>query len=136
MTLVFIVVLGVSIVGMVSLLLLKHWELTTGHVLGGRARPALGALMHHALVWGEQVLPELLRRWIENSLNLAQMLLHRLTALAVVLVERLLERTLNLLRRKTQVRSGEGQASAFLREVSAHKKQLLKSSRDRAIYEE
>ncbi len=136
MTLFFIVTLAVAVVGMISLLMLKRWELSTGHVLGGRARPALGALMHRTLVWGEQVLPKLLRYWAEYSFRFAQVLLHRLTAFLVVFAERLLERTLNLLRRKTQVRTGEGQARAFLREVSAHKKQLLKNSHSHAIYEE
>jgi len=136
MTLFLIAVLAVSIAGMTSLLVLKRWELTTGHIVGGRARPALGAFMYRMLAWVEHVLPGLAREWAAHALRLMRAALHRLAALLVVFAERTLEKTLGLLRRTTQVPQSDSQASAFLREVSAHKKQLLKSSRKRAIYEE
>lgn len=128
--------LGVSIVGMTSLIALKRWELASGHVLGGRVRPAVGALMHRVLVWGEFVLPGLLRYWISAGYRYVRSLFHRLSALAVVVAEHLLERALRVLRRNTQVPRSDTEASAFLREVSAHKKQLLKNTRKRVIYDD
>lgn len=128
--------LGVSITGMLSLLALKRWELATGHVVGGRARPALGALAHRALTWAEYALPALFGEWVRRAARYLRGTLHRLAALVVVLFERFLERTLRVVRRKTQVPPGEVEASAFLREVSAHKKELLKGTRKRAIYED
>lgn len=136
MTFFLIGTLAVSVVGMVSLLLLKHLELTTGHVLGGRLRPVVGAAAARSLAWGQYVLPGLAHMWLRRAAHRLRALLHWLVALAVLLAERGLERTLRMLRRNTQVPPGEVQASAFLREVSAHKKQLLKSARKRAIYED
>lgn len=137
MALFFIATLAVSIAGMVSLLALKRLELSTGYVLGGRMRPAIGAWMHRVLSWAEYALPGLLRQWLRHGVRLAHTFLHRVAALAVVAVERLLETTLRLLRRKTQVPRGDAQASAFLREVSAHKKQLLKGShKSNTIYDD
>lgn len=134
----FTTTLIISIVGMVGLLILKQWELSTGVVLGGRLRPALGAWMHRTLVWFEYTLPMLAKQWLYRTKTYTRTLIHRLAALAVVLVERGLERVLKRLRHNTSVPRNDAQASAFLREVSAHKKQLLKSTRKKqeATYEE
>lgn len=136
MVLFFTSTLAISVVGILSLLLLKQWELSTGHVLGGRVRPAIGAAAHKLLSWVEYVLPglvkEALRRWFRN-LNA---FVHRLTALVVLLAERGLEQVLGQLKTKTQIRRSDAEASPFLREVSEHKKQLLKQAKKRAIYEE
>ena len=91
-----IVVLAASIVGMVSLLALKRLELSTGFVLGGRARPAVGALVHRALSWLEFILPGLLRQWLKRGWYLGRAILHRAAALLVVAAERLLEASLRL----------------------------------------
>jgi hypothetical protein len=61
---------------------------------------------------------------------------HRLAALAVLLVERVLEKLLGTLRHKTQVPRADAEASSFLRQVSEHKKQLIKTARKRAIYDD
>lgn len=122
---------------MVGLLVLKQWELSTGRVIGGRARPALGAWMHQTLVWFEYTLPMLVKQWLYRTKVYTRTLVHRLAALAVVLIERGLERVLKRLRHNTSVPRNDAQASAFLREVSAHKKQLLKSTRKKQpTYEE
>ena len=137
MTLFLIVVLCVSLVGMVSLLGLKRWEMQTGRVVLSTWRPHIGALAHQALGWVEYTLPGLLRQWLAEVETFAHNFLHRLSALLVVLVERGLERLLRLLRRTTAVPRNDTEASAFLREVSAHKAELLRSARKReAIYEE
>jgi len=133
----FTTTLIISIVGMVGLLVLKQWELSTGHVLGGRLRPALGAWMHRTLNWFEYTLPMLAKRQYHRSRLYMRALIHRLTALMVVLIERGLERVLRGLRHTTSVPRNDAQASAFLREVSAHKKQLLKTTRKKQpTYEE
>ncbi len=137
MTIFFTTTLVVSIVGMLALLVLKRWELSTGHVLGGRLRPALGAAMHRTLNWFEYTLPMLAKRQYHRSRLYMRALIHRLAALMVVLLERGLERVLKRLRHNTNVPRNDAQASAFLREVSAHKKQLLKSTRKKqTLYEE
>ena len=128
--------LVISILGLVSLLTLKRWEMTTGHVLGGQMRPKVGVFAHRALGWFEQALPALARRWGSEAVLFVRAFLHRLAALGVVVIERVLERLLKLLRRKTAVPRNDENASAFLREVSAHKAQLLRSARKGAIYEE
>lgn len=132
----FTTTLIVSIAGMVGLLALKQWELSTGIVLGGRMRPAVGAAIHRALVWVEYVLPGLVKHWWARMWLYAHTTTHRFSALAVVGIERALERSLKLLRRTTTVPRTDTEASAFLREVSAHKKQLLKSTRKKVTYEE
>lgn len=114
---------------MLALLVLKRWELSTGHVLGGRLRPALGAAMHRTLNWFEYTLPMVAKRQYHRSRLYMRAFIHRLAALVVVLLERGLERVLKRLRHTTTVPRNDAQASAFLREVSAHKKQLLKSTR-------
>jgi len=126
-----------SILGMVGLLVVKQWELSTGMVLGARFRPALGALMHRTLNWFEYTLPMLVKQSWYRSVLYVRTVFHRLAALVVVVTERVLERTLKGLRHNTSVPRNDTEASAFLREVSAHKKQLLKSTRQKKVtYEE
>ena len=129
--------LVISIAGLVSLMALKRWEMATGKILGGSLRPKVGARAHRGLSWLEHALPGLVRQWIAEGGRYARVMFHRFAALAVLLVERGLEKFLQLIRVKTSVKHSDAQASAFLREVSAHKKQLLKSSRNkRVIYDE
>lgn len=132
----FITTLGVSIVGMISLIVLKRWEDGSGRVLGGRARPKIGQWAHYTLTWFEYVLPALLRSGALATYAWARAFFHRLSALVVLITERGLERLLRGLRRNTAVPQNDENASAFLREVSAHKAELLRSARKRAIYEE
>ena len=130
MVLFFLTTLGVSVTGLLALILLKQWELSTGKMLAGSLRPAMHAFFHNVLVWFETVLPALLR---ERTSTLGKNLLavvHRTTALLVLLTERLLERTLRFVHRSTDVRHrAAGEASAFLREVAEHKRKLLRSER-------
>jgi hypothetical protein len=136
-TIFFISTLAISIFGLVLLLGLKRWELSTGRVIGGSVRPAVGVKAHQWLAWFENVMPALMRQWARDSFRYLEVVLHRFAALCVLLAERGLEKVLKLLRHKTTVKHSDTEASAFLREVSAHKKQLIKATRkQRSIYEE
>ncbi len=122
---------------MAALLGLKRWEMQTGRVVLSAWRPQVGALAHRALGWVEYTLPAILRHWLAEGEAFARNFLHRLSALIVVLTERGLEWLLRVLRRSTAVPRNDTEASAFLREVSAHKAELLRNSGTReAIYEE
>jgi hypothetical protein len=119
-----------SIVGLVSLLVIKRFELSTGAVFLGSVRPKVGALFHTTLVWVERSLPALAVSALEQSSARGRSLVHYLTAHAVIVAERMLERTLGVLRYLTQPQIGGStrQASSFLREVAEHKRKLLKHS--------
>ena len=136
MAIFFTTTLVISMAGMLSLLALKRWETTSGRVLGASLRPAVGAFAHRVLTWFEYVAPALVRQGINGGYRYLRAQLHRLVAFAVLVVEHLLERLLKLLRQRTQLHPSEKNASEFLREVSAHKKEIVKSARSRAIYEE
>lgn len=132
MAIFFTVLLGVSIVGMASLLLLKRYELNTGRIFLASSRPAIGAFFHRKLMWLEYVLPGLLRVGIQTLYKSARRLAHVWAAWLVVRLERVLERALHTVRQTTHVvpRTGE-RASAFLREVAEHKKKLQEDNPDR-----
>ncbi len=135
MALFFIILLGVSIAGLAALIAVKRWETASGRILWASVRPAVGATAHSALSWIERIAPALIRQWGERLARRGAAEFHRLVALTVIWTERALERTLHVLRRKTEApRSGE--ASAFLREVSEHKKQLLQDPESRSIFDE
>lgn len=127
----------VSIAGLVSLIVIKRWEMTTGKIILGGIRPGAGRLLGEGLSFVEQGLPAFARRLIRRAYAASRLLLQQTVAWSVLHVERLLEKTLHTLRHTTQER-GEGEASAFLREVAEHKKSLLEQSgKERgAIYEE
>jgi hypothetical protein len=132
------VTLGISIVGMVALILMKRYELSTGRIFLARSRPAIGDFFHRKLVWLEQVLPGLVRRGLRE---LWAAMLHFLqvgTAWVVLKIERGLEYALHRVRHTTTPvppERGE-ETSAFLREVAEHKKKLQDELPDRGIVEE
>ena len=111
------VLLCLSAAGLVVLISVKRWELTTGRVLISKLRPAAARVLGEGLHFVERRAPAALKD-----------------------LERLLERVLNTLRHTTHVRGG-GEASAFLREVAEHKKSLQErqernGKKPNAIYEE
>lgn len=124
----FITLLCVSIFGIVSLLTVKRWELTTGSVVGASVRPKIGAFFHHILVWFEHVLPALLHMHARKTAHEVRQYIHKTTAHTVLVTERGLEKALRFLRHATEPKRGAGEVSAFLREVGEHKKKLLKRS--------
>lgn len=138
MVIFFTVTLGISIVGLLTLILLKRWEMSSGHVVFSGVRPAVGAFLGAISHWVEGQAPSLLQRLARKAWYVGRALLHRLVAWGVLFAERLLERTLHLLRHNTSQPKAGGEASAFLIEVSKHKKTLLKKSskKPNAIYEE
>ena len=129
--------LGFSIVGLVTLVAVKRWELSSGRVLFSDVRPAVGHALHQGLHFVERQAPNMLKVWAERGWRYARTVAHRLVALAVVYTEALLERTLHHIRHTTSAPKS-GSASPFLREVAEHKRSLLEGEPEqkRAIYEE
>lgn len=130
--------LCVSIAGLLGLVVLKRWELTTGRILFSEVRPAVGHLLGRGLHFVERRAPALLRQWGVALYRALRRLVHVGVAWLVVHTERLLERTLHTLRQGTDAPRTDTEASAFLREVAEHKKSLQEgdSGKRGAIYEE
>lgn len=131
MVLFFTITLLFSILGLMSLIGVKRWELITGGILGARVRPQLGNFFHQVLMWIERTLPRLLVSYTERVVRMIRSMVHRASAYLVLHAERWLERTLYVVRHKTDARRGMGEVSVFLREVAEHKKKLIKTSRMR-----
>lgn len=121
----FTVTLVVSIAGMMSLLVLKRYELSSGRVLLGRARPAVGNFFHRGLSWFEYVLPGLVRVGVKRLYSTMRRVVHVWAARLAVTAEQWLERTLQRVRHTTAQPQSGHQSSAFLREVAEHKKKLM-----------
>ncbi len=134
------VTLTISILGLVSLISIKRWELATGHVLMAEVRPAIGAFLSLCLHWVERIAPSLVREWGHRGWVLLRAVTHRLVALGVLWTERFLERTLRSLRHTTALprsKDAAQDASPFLVEVAKHKRFLMRQApKDRAIHEE
>lgn len=118
--------LSVSIVGMVLLLVLKHYELRTGRLFLGSLRPIINRVFFHMLHFVEEHLPALMRANIERVFRFTVGAAHRFVAQVLLYVEYWLQRALDLLHLTTHIPHTTTPASAFLREVAAHKKNLLK----------
>jgi hypothetical protein len=129
----FIIALAVSLVGMVSMISIKRYELTTGKVVFSGLRPVVGMILSNTLVWLQKILPTLVRDWCVRGARALQTLTHRLVAQSVLAFEYVLETVLHTVREKTAPQRQVGEASAFLREVADHKKKLL--GRDRVVEE-
>ncbi len=127
----FTVLLALSIVGMVSLLGVKQWELHTDNLLLVRMRPKAGNFFQQLLFWVERVLPALVRVYARRLWRAARAWLHRVVAQGVLATEAWLEWVLHTLRHTTDMRAprGTGTTSVFLQEVAEHKKKLLRHSR-------
>jgi hypothetical protein len=124
MVLFFMVTLAVSIAGMVTLLMLKRYELNSGRILLGSARPHIGEFFHRKLVWLEYVLPGLIRVSARVLYRAARRLVHVFAAWVVVKVEQGLEYALHTVRHTTTAPRRSGETSVFLRQVAEHKKKL------------
>lgn len=127
MVLFFTTTLSVSIIGLVGLIVLKRFELETGHVVFLDFRPRFGSFFEQVLLWAEHILPTLARVWSRRALRAASARVHRGVARLVLFLEHGLERSLHFIRHSTDVRRSAGEASAFLREVAEHKKKLLRT---------
>ena len=134
MTLFFTITLVLSLFGMGALLALKHFEMTTGRIVFGGARPGIGAFFHRCLVWVEHSLPSFVDSLVRQSLTVGKRVLHYTIAHTVLVAEHTLEKVLHLLRHTTtHPAPGSGQVSTFLREVAEHKKKLIKRSSSRTL---
>ena len=113
--------------GLVALLALKRYEMTTGRVVFRQIRPQLGMFFHACLVWVEQALPALLAHAIRRGVGALNRVIHQVVARGILALEHALVWVLKTLHYTTQpTSSGTGEVSAFLREVAEHKKKLLK----------
>ena len=133
MVLLFTILLGVSITGMVLLLSVKRYELNNGRVLFVSIRPTLSSLSHRLSFLIGRVFPALVRNYALLSKRGLATLLHNGVARATLLLEFTLEKVLHVVREKTTSERPAGEASAFLREVADHKKKLLKRSKSNRI---
>ena len=137
MVLLFTITLYTSIVGLMTLLLLKRFELTSGKTLFMSVRPRVNGFFHNALFFVEYVVPAIIRHLVKRLWHLLRTQAKLLLARAVVSFEQKLEHMLHLVREKTEAPKSGGQASAFLREVAEHKKSLQKrTKKERVIVEE
>ena len=126
------VTLGISIAGMIVLILMKRYELNTGRIFLARSRPAIGEFFHRKLVWLEHVLPGLVRGGVSGLWAEARRIFHIAAAWAVIKIEQGLEYALRRVRHTTQAPKERGQeTSTFLREVAEHKKKLQDENPDR-----
>jgi len=133
MTVFFSFTLGISIVGLVTLLALKRYETTTNRVVLGSVRPVLGRFFHLALLFVERGVPGAARTLIVRVVHAARTYAQQALAHAMLFFEHNLERALHLMRQKSQAPQGEGVASQFLQEVAAHKQKLLRRSSSKRI---
>lgn len=137
MALFFTTLLIIAIVGMSSLLYLKHWELTTGRLALGSVRPRANHFLRVGLFWLETVLPTLARVYARRGARALMHTLHVASAWIVLKIEQVLERALHMLRHTTDARHlPTTQASAFLREVAEHKRKLLRMQDAMHLHEE
>ena len=132
MAIFFTITLALSIVGMISLLGIKQWELQTNNLLWVRVRPKVGNFFSTLLFYTERVLPALVRIYGRRAVRAANAWVHRTVAQSVLWVEHRLERVLHILRHSTDTKQNgktRGVASAFLQEVAEHKKKLIRHSK-------
>lgn len=138
MTFFLTITLLLSCAGLVVLLALKRYELTSGRLLMSGMRPKVGGVAHAGVMFVESVLPSLVVRWIQQLIVAARALAHKALARGILLFEHVLHRMLVSVRdMTTHAPSSGGPASAFLREVAEHKRTLQRRSSDkRAIFDE
>lgn len=135
MVLVLTATLAVSIVGMLTLLMMKRYELNTGRIFLAGQRPAIGSFFHRKLVWIEYVLPGLIRVGVRRTYLFVRSVL-RIWAIKILSrLERKLEQVLAQVRSTTPPKRGT-QSSAFLREVVEHKKEVRENLPDKIVIED
>ncbi len=135
MVLFFVCLMLVSIAGMVSLLVIKRWELETGNMLFGGIRPHVGKKAHSFLTWVERALPGIISDYSLRTGRRVQETLHRKIAQALLATEHGLEHLLKQLRGVTEHPKSNKPASDFLREVAEHKRQLVSSKQAEMLAE-
>lgn len=135
MVLFFTILLAISIAGLVSMLMVKRWELRTGSMLLAGTRPHVSQASHRFLVWIERVLPHLISQLAQRGAREGRVLVHRGAAYSLLWAEHMLERVLAKLRGVTEQPRSSKEASAFLREIAEHKRQLVQNKEAEKIQE-
>lgn len=130
------IVLALSCFGMVALLWAKHWELSTGRLLFAQWRPGLTAASHRFFSTVKSHLPALMREGLERLARDMRYGARAGLARTALAAEGWLERSLHNLRHATSPHGKAGEASAFLREVAEHKKQLTAQLRSEEVVAE
>ncbi len=125
----FSITLVFAILGLVSLLWIKRWELRTGKLLVAGVRPQVGNMSRTFLIWVERVLPHLITVYAQKGARTAESTMHHAAARALLTAEHSLERVLRTLRGVTEQPKSNKEASVFLREVAEHKRKLIYSKK-------
>ena len=131
-----IILLAISIVGMLTLITAKRYELSTGNLMFANSRPRMARFSNRMVFLFGTAVPLYLRWQVGRLFRACTAWIHRVTARVVVLVERWLESVLENVREKTAPNRAPGEASAFLREVAEHKKKLTDTSNGSTIHQE
>lgn len=126
MVLIFILTLSVSIAGMVAILVLKRYEISTGALFFASVRPRLGGFFSRLSFATVRTIPLMARENRRRAAEMGGILLRYALAQAARGVEYGLEKILHVVREKTAIERTPGEASPFLREVSDHKRQLVR----------
>jgi hypothetical protein len=134
----FTATLVISFAGMVTLMVLKQIELSTGTVILARVRPGINRFFRSCLHLVERGLPTLLRQGLRATFYRMRAFLRVVLAHVLLRFEEMLKNTLRFIRQKTHPSYARGEASPFLKEVGEYKKQLETGVKeeDRAAYEE
>ncbi len=123
-----ILLLGISLVGMVGLLVIKNYELTTGKMVFASVRPAISKFSARMVFLFGTAVPQYVKWEAYHLYRTGLAFVHRVTARLIVMLEHWLERVLTHVREKTAPNRAPGEASAFLREVGEYKKKLTESA--------
>ena len=117
---------------MISLILLKRYELNSGRIFLASSRPQIGDFFHRKLSWLEYVLPGLIRVGMRRTYLLVRQVVRVWAARLFAKVERMLETALLRVRQSGVAPRRQGpESSAFLRQVTEHKKKLQEDLADR-----
>ncbi len=122
----FVTTFILAIIGMVAILSVRHWELETGNVCLTNVRPQMSRALRFVSLWCGHILPTLIRIYSRRAWRAISVSAHHTAARVAIKLEQLLEHTLHMVRRTTEIPRGSGEVSAFLREVAEHKKKLLR----------
>jgi hypothetical protein len=124
------ILLGVSVLGLIGLVLLKAIELRLGNrMFLHDVRERLGARLDEKVARLKAELPRKGARMSRLTLRIARAYISYGIAKALMSVESALEGALKGLRRAPRSVEQSGQASRFLREVAAYKRMLSKEER-------
>ena len=137
MVLFLLITLCVSLLGIILILSIKRYEMRTGRVFFARTRPAITAPLHTSSLVIEHLLPRFAQRSVDRGIVTIRAVLGRMLAKGTFMIETMLRKMLSAIHRVVEPRERGGPASAFLQEVAAHKRKLLRRAPDkRAIFEE